>query len=130
MRSKYGIAMLIALAAGLAIVPVLAVPQMPIDIVNFSFQPATATEEIGVPITWTNDDEFAHTVTFDTLDIDSGAIEPGQTFTATLALSGSYTYHCSIHSNMSGTINAVAQQAPPPTLSPRLWLPLAIQPQG
>jgi plastocyanin len=128
MRSKYGIAMLIALVACPASGPALAIPQTPIDIVDFAFQPTTPTEELGVPITWTNTGSVDHTVTFDTLDIDSGSIAPGETFTATLEVAGTYTYHCAIHADMVGTINAVPQQVPPP-LSPRLWLPITIRSQ-
>jgi hypothetical protein len=123
MRLKYSIVMLIVLVACLVIGSALAIPQMPIDIADFAFEPATATEEIGVPITWTNRDSADHTVTFDTLDIDSGSIAPGETFTATLEIAGTYSYHCSIHPSMTGTINAVPQQAPP-ALTPRLWLPI------
>jgi plastocyanin len=128
MRSKYGIAMLIALVACPASGPALAIPQTPIDIVDFAFQPTTATEEIGVPITWTNTGSVDHTVTFETLDIDSGSIASGQTFSTTLEVAGIYTYHCSIHPSMTGTINAVPQQVPP-VLTPRLWLPISIRSQ-
>jgi plastocyanin len=128
MRSKYGIAMLIALAACFVIGPALAITKIPIDIIGSAFQPASATEEIGVPITWTNRDAFDHTVTFDTLDIDSGPIGPGETFSTTLQLAGTYMYHCAIHREMRGTINAVPQQVPP-TLSPRLWLPITMRSQ-
>jgi plastocyanin len=128
MRSKYGFAMLIALAASLVLGPALAIPQTPIDIVDFAFQPATTTEEIGVPITWANAGSSDHTVTFDTLVIDSGSIAPGETFSTTLQLAGTYTYHCSIHPFMTGTINAVPQQAPP-VLTPRLWLPMTMRSQ-
>ena len=128
MRSKYGIAMLIALVACLVIGPALAIPQTPIDIADFAFQPATVTEEIGVLITWTNRGEFDHTVTFDGLSVDSGPIHPGETFFVTLVQAGTYTYHCTIHSNMVGTINAVPQQLPP-VLTPRSWLPITIRSQ-
>src|SRR5262249_32125292 len=128
MRLKYGIAMLIALAACLVIGPALAIPPQPIDIKDSAFQPSTATQELGTTITWTNQDAFEHTVTFDdsTLNIDSGPIAPGGTFTATLQVAGTYTYHCTIHSFMTGTINAVPQQAPP-TLTPRAWLPFVVR---
>src|SRR5581483_1039685 len=97
MRAKYGISMLIVLIACFVVQPVHAIPQTPIDINDFAFSPATATEEAGVPITWTNKGGTDHTVTFDSLNIDSGDIPADGTFSTTIATPGSYSYHCTIH---------------------------------
>lgn len=124
MRTKRFIVGAALLGAGLVAGRVLAVPQMPIDIIDFAFAPAPAIEEINSPITWTNRGAATHTVTFDDGSIDSGPLAPGDTFTAMVANVGQHPYHCAIHPSMRGTIDATGQQLPPgPT---RIWLPLVV----
>lgn len=102
----------------------LAIPQQPIDIIDFAYQPASAIEEINSQITWTNRGATTHTVTFDAGTIDSGAIAPGQTFTVVFADVGPRTYYCAIHPSMRGTITLVEQQLPPNPS--RVWLPMIV----
>ena len=128
MRRKYWLTILISIAACFLLGHALAIPQQPIDIIDFAFQPPAAQEEINSPITWTNQGAATHTVTFDSVSIDSGPIAPGQTFSISLPTAGHYTYHCSIHSSMTGAIDAQAPQ-PPPNLTPRAWLPIITRPQ-
>ncbi len=66
--------------------------------------PSSLTVAAGQPITWTNDDSVNHTVTSDNGLWDSGQLAPGHTFTLTLTKPGTYTYHCSNHPFMQGTI--------------------------
>lgn len=75
-----------------------------IGIDNFAFGPDNATAAVGTTITWTNDEEFVHTVTADDGSFDSGDMAAGATFENTFDANGTFTYHCSIHSNMTGTI--------------------------
>jgi plastocyanin len=114
---------LVAALAALALLGrAAAVPPQPIAIVDFAFTPATAPEPYNAPITWTNTGAFAHTVTFDTLAIDSGTLAPGQSFAVTLPITGSFAYHCAIHPTMRGTIT-VQLATPPPTFTHQGWLP-------
>lgn len=122
MKTKLFIVSIALLGACLLADRALAVPQMPIDIVDFAYQPASAIEEIKSPITWTNRGATTHTVTFDDGSLDSGPIAPGETFTAMLANVGEHSYHCTFHPTMHGTISAVGQQLPPHPL--RVWLPM------
>lgn len=77
-----------------------------IVIKNFAFAPTTLTVAPGAKVTVKNEDSATHTVTasnksdFDTGDIASGATK---TFTAP-AKPGTYTYICSIHQYMQGTL--------------------------
>lgn len=61
----------------------------------------------SITVTWGNDDREQHTVTEDgvTPSFNSGAINPGDTFSHDFTAVGDYTYHCSIHANMVGTIH-------------------------
>jgi plastocyanin len=78
---------------------------------TFGFSPDTVVVVIGVNNTvyWTNEDAGAHTVTSDTAGLfDSGTSGPlttqGGTFQFTFTTPGTYTYHCSFHSWMQGTV--------------------------
>ncbi len=124
MRLRNAAALFAALAlAGYLLGVALAVPATAIDIVDFAFQPATASGAAGAQVSWTNQGSVAHTVTFDTLSISSGTIAPGKSFSTALAQAGTYTYHCSFHPAMTGTITITDAS---PTLTPRLWLPLSL----
>ena len=61
---------------------------------------------IGVnnTVTWTNNDQAAHTVTALDLSFDSGLLQPGQIYVHTFTAAGTYQYHCQIHSWMTGTV--------------------------
>jgi plastocyanin len=75
-----------------------------VSIKDFSFDPATLTAKVGQEVTWTNTGSAAHTVTFDTGGVDSGSLSAGATFKHTFDAAGTFTYHCSIHSSMKGTV--------------------------
>ena len=75
-----------------------------VSIKDFAFNPATASVPAGSKVTWTNSDTTAHTVTFDDGSADSGNIAPGSTFDQTFTTAGTFAYHCTIHSQMKGTV--------------------------
>ncbi|MGH9096052.1 MAG: cupredoxin domain-containing protein [Acidimicrobiales bacterium] len=76
-----------------------------ITIKNFSFSPSDMTVAPGAPVTVTNDDSVAHTLTSKSGGFDTGNIQAGQskTFTAPNR-AGSYPYICTIHQYMTGTL--------------------------
>ncbi len=76
-----------------------------IVIKNFAFSPSAVTVAPGATVTVTNDDQVAHTITASDGKFNTGDIASGQskTFTAPNA-AGKYTYICSIHQYMSGTL--------------------------
>jgi plastocyanin len=70
------------------------------------FSPSTIHVVIGVnnTVMWTNNDGTPHTVTANDGSFDSGAITAGQSWTYTFTQPGTYQYHCSYHSWMTGTV--------------------------
>ena len=59
---------------------------------------------VGYTVTWANVDGTDHTVTADDDSFDSGTLSDGSTFEQTFDEAGEFTYHCEIHSSMTGTI--------------------------
>lgn len=77
-----------------------------VNIENFAFSPANITVKKGTTVTWTNKDSVAHTVT-ETDNLNgpkSSTLATGKSFVFTFDTAGTYHYHCSIHSEMTGTV--------------------------
>jgi plastocyanin len=76
-----------------------------IEIKDFSFNPQTITVKSGEKITWINHDEEPHTVvSVEKQFKKSTALDTDQEFTITAGAPGTYTYFCSVHPKMTGTI--------------------------
>jgi plastocyanin len=78
-----------------------------IAIKNFAFSPSTMTVTRGATVTWTNDDSAPHTVVSDAgspVSFTSPSLATGTSWPFTFAQAGTYTYHCSIHPSMKGTV--------------------------
>jgi plastocyanin len=76
-----------------------------IEIKDFSFSPRTLTVKSGERVTWINQDEEPHTVvSVEKQFKKSNALDTDQTFTITAGAPGTYTYFCSVHPKMTGTI--------------------------
>lgn len=78
-----------------------------VDIQDFAFQPASLTIAAGTTVTWTNQDDAQHDITPD----EEGAgfarsqlLSKGESYSFTFDTPGTYTYHCTPHPNMTGTI--------------------------
>jgi len=82
--------------------------QNTIEIKDFAFNPQTITVKSGEKVTWTNRDEEPHTiVSVEKQFKKSSALDTDQTFTITAGAPGTYTYFCSVHPKMTGTIIVV-----------------------
>ena len=82
--------------------------QNTVEIKDFAFNPQTLTVKSGEKITWTNRDEEPHTVvSVEKQFKKSSALDTDQTFTITAGAPGTYTYFCSVHPKMTGTIIVV-----------------------
>jgi plastocyanin len=77
-----------------------------VDIKNFSFKPQSVTVKAGTAVTWTMQDSgTTHTVTANDGSFDSKELSSvGKTFSFTFAKAGTFTYKCSIHNSMTGTV--------------------------
>lgn len=82
--------------------------QNKIEIKDFAFNPQTITVKSGEKITWINRDEEPHTVvSVEKQFKKSTALDTDQQFTITAGAPGTYTYFCSVHPKMTGTIVVV-----------------------
>jgi len=82
-------------------------PAKPNQIVikDFHFSPATLTVKSGEKITWINRDEEPHTVvSVEKQFKKSPPLDTDQEFSVTAGAPGTYTYFCSVHPKMTGTI--------------------------
>jgi plastocyanin len=79
-----------------------------VTIVDFAFQPHMVSVPAGSTVSWENSGAAPHTVTSDTGAFDSGTIGSGGGFSETFNDPGMYTYHCSIHPNMTGLVQVSA----------------------
>ena len=76
-----------------------------IEIKDFAFNPRILTVKSGEKITWINRDEEPHTiVSVEKQFKKSNALDTDQEFTITAGAPGTYTYFCSVHPKMTGTI--------------------------
>ena len=78
-----------------------------IAIRSFAFQPDTIRVQPGSVVTWVNcepGNEDAHTSTSDDQVWDSPIIAPGETYTRTFSVAGTFDYLCGIHPSMRGTV--------------------------
>ena len=89
-----------------------------VDVEDFAFAPATTTVAVGGTVTWTSTGKAPHTVTADGDTFDSGLLDPGDTFEHTFAEAGTFTYLCSVHPAMTGSIEVVAAAASDAGLAP------------
>jgi plastocyanin len=78
-----------------------------ITIKNFAFDPTPLTVKTGTVVTWVNQDGAPHIVVSDTgspTAFSSDSLSTGASYKFTFTQPGTYTYHCSIHPSMKGTI--------------------------
>ncbi len=76
-----------------------------IVIKDFHFSPETLTVKPGEKVTWINRDDEPHTVvSVEKQFKKSAALDTDQEFTITAGAPGTYTYYCSVHPKMTGTI--------------------------
>jgi plastocyanin len=86
-----------------------------VTIRDFAYAPATISVDAGDTVNWTNRDSADHTATGD--DFDTGVLAEGQSGSFTFRDAGTFSYVCTIHPNMKGTVRvaAAAQEQAPET---------------
>ena|SRR5580765_6919129 len=76
-----------------------------VSINNFAFSPASITVKKGTKVTWTNKDSTSHTVTADSSSgPKSSLLGQGESYSFTFDTVGTFSYHCQVHSTMTGTV--------------------------
>ena len=71
---------------------------------NRAYNPDDINVSPGDTVTWKNTDSTAHTSTSDGNGWNSSVIAPGGQFSFTFGTAGTFTYHCTIHPGMVGTV--------------------------
>lgn len=111
-HGRWLVAVTMAIAFVLAIAPgperAIAQDSASVDIVDFTFGPGSVTITAGGTVTWTNSDSAPHTATGDGGSFDTGTIDSGGSASITFDTPGTYSYICSIHPDMTGTVVVLA----------------------
>jgi plastocyanin len=69
-----------------------------------AYTPATVTVPLGDQVVWVNRDPFAHTVTSREAGLDSKDIEAEKSWSIRPHTKGRFTYTCTRHPSMTGTL--------------------------
>ena len=75
-----------------------------VTIVDFTYKPADLEIEAGTTVTFTNEDDFAHTATAKDKSFDTGNLDKDGSAEHTFEEAGTFDYLCTIHNSMTGTI--------------------------
>ncbi|MDH7462491.1 cupredoxin family copper-binding protein [Chitinophagaceae bacterium 26-R-25] len=75
-----------------------------VSIDNMAYSPSSLTVKAGTTVSWTNNDNVDHTVTANDGSFDSGAIKTGSKYSHTFSTAGTFSYHCTFHSNMKASV--------------------------
>ena len=81
-----------------------------VTIVDFSFSPGTITINQGDTVTWTNNGPTPHSATSQNGAFDTGIFPAGQSRAHTFNEAGTFSYICTPHPNMHGTVVVRAAQ--------------------
>ena len=79
-----------------------------LTIQNLAYRPANIQVRVGTTVTWTNQDNVPHSVTFKNGMKDSGLLSQGQSFSYTFNTPGTYQYYCTVHPYMVATVTVIA----------------------
>lgn len=78
-----------------------------VTVKDFVFDPKSITVKAGTEVTWTNEDDFDHSVQIDDIDLKGpnfGKPSGNATFTHTFEDAGTFPYICGVHNSMTGTV--------------------------
>jgi len=82
-----------------------------VTIADFSFTPGTITIDQGDTVTWANSGPSAHSATSTNGAFDTGILQDGGSGSHTFDQAGTYSYVCTPHPFMHGTVLVRAAQA-------------------
>jgi plastocyanin len=78
-----------------------------VEIVNFAYDPDPVRVEAGGKVIWQNMDSAPHTATADDESFDTGILEEGKLKSESFKDPGTFTYFCTVHPDMHGTVEVV-----------------------
>jgi plastocyanin len=84
-----------------------AVRSAKVEMQDFSFEPPTVTVQVGGKVTWQNEGDAPHTATADDDSFDTGNVESGKLQSENFKTAGTFSYICTIHPEMTGTVEVV-----------------------
>ena len=79
---------------------------------HYAFTSGTISVPTGSTVTWTNRTDAPHTVTANGGAFGSGLLNQNQSFQFNFSTAGTYTYYCTVHPYMHGSIIVTAAAAP------------------
>jgi plastocyanin len=99
----------LAAAAAAVLIPMSAAPSQAagatVNVVNMAFTPSSVKVTLGSSVTWTFNDDVAHTTTSNTGLWNSSPHPSGTSYSHTFSSAGTFSYHCSIHPEMHGKVS-------------------------
>jgi plastocyanin len=105
MRLRYALALVFAVLALAAAPAGAAAATQDVSAQLDAFSPSQVDTLPGETVQWTNVSPRVHTVTSDTGLFGADELLPGAVFAQRFDTPGSYTYHCTIHPEMTGEID-------------------------
>ena len=75
-----------------------------VTIDNFVFGPDRLVIKAGTTVNWSNRDDIPHTVASKDRLFKSKVLDTDESYSFTFTTPGEYTYFCSLHPHMTGTI--------------------------
>jgi hypothetical protein len=78
---------------------------------DFFFSPASVTVHAGDLVTWHNNGKQPHTATADDGSFDTGTVTAGGSASHLFTTPGTFTYICTIHPNMKGTVRVLSSSS-------------------
>src|SRR5918999_994198 len=79
-----------------------------VTIRDFEFAPSAVTVNVGDTVTWTNDGPTPHSATANDGSFDTGIMDEGGSGSHTFSEAGTFSYICTPHPNMTGTVTVQA----------------------
>jgi plastocyanin len=80
------------------------IPQNASTLTTTAYNPNPVNVAVGTTVRWSNADGIAHNATADGGAFNSGTLNAGGTFDFKFSSAGTFTYHCTIHPGMVGTV--------------------------
>jgi len=76
-----------------------------VEIKNFGFNPPELRIKKGDTVVWVNRDSAGHTITSDSgNELSSPTISQNQEYRHTFTQSGTFNYHCTVHTSMKAKV--------------------------